>query len=36
MEPEITPGSPLGVGGVMLGEVELAEFEPTVSFCLVG
>lgn len=34
MEPEITPGSLLGLGGVMLGEVE-AGFEPSASCCLV-
>lgn len=32
---KVTPGSPLGLGGVMLGEVAVAGFEPTVSCCLV-
>lgn len=35
VDPEITPGSPLGLGGVMLGEVAVAGFEPTMSCCLV-
>ena len=35
VEPEITPGSPLGLGGVTLGEVVPAGFELMASCCLV-
>lgn len=35
MQPEIQPGSPLGFGGVTLGELLAVDFEPTASCCLV-
>lgn len=36
MEPEITLGSLLGLGGVTLGEVAALGFEPMASCCFVG
>ena len=34
VDPEIIAGSPLGLGGVMQGEVAVAGFDPTASCCL--